>query len=321
MGSARWLVLAFVLLGTHSMAFAQPDETPEAVPSADAASATAAYEQAVVLLGEGKPAEATAVLERSFGLVAAKETLWAWAQAERQSGNCPKAVILYQRFLAEFPEGDKSGPAARSFIRECEETIATTKVAALIDEGNAAAAASDWLVAKQAFDRALATDPTNTSARVGQITATAQLGHCSAAQSSAQRNGVATRADVARSLAACSKNTTPATEVSSSYDWHESKPGWLFSATGAALVVGGGVLATVARSRAQNLDEPDYQTHNDNFTSAKRSFRIGLASVGVGALLAAYGVYRFVKLDGTERATVKVSGSAEMATVSLRGRF
>jgi tetratricopeptide (TPR) repeat protein len=53
------------------------------------------------------------------------ELLFAWAQAERLSGDCPSAIVLYRRFLETGPP-ERQAAAAQSMLDRCEAALATT---------------------------------------------------------------------------------------------------------------------------------------------------------------------------------------------------
>jgi len=51
-----------------------------------------------------------------------REILFAWAQAERLSGDCPSAMALYQKFLGSDPTSAEES-AARLNLKRCEEAL------------------------------------------------------------------------------------------------------------------------------------------------------------------------------------------------------
>jgi tetratricopeptide (TPR) repeat protein len=53
-----------------------------------------------------------------------REILFAWAQAERLSGDCPSAVLLYRKFLGTHPS-EAEEAAARLNLKKCEDALAT----------------------------------------------------------------------------------------------------------------------------------------------------------------------------------------------------
>jgi hypothetical protein len=63
---------------------------------------------------------AIAAFSASYQAEPQRATLFAWAQAERLSGDCPSAILLYRRYLEAEP-GERQAEAARDQIRRCEE--------------------------------------------------------------------------------------------------------------------------------------------------------------------------------------------------------
>jgi tetratricopeptide (TPR) repeat protein len=62
--------------------------------------------------------------ERAFAIEERPELLFAMAQAERLSGDCGTAVLLYRRFLATGPQ-EMHAEAARLNIDKCERALAS----------------------------------------------------------------------------------------------------------------------------------------------------------------------------------------------------
>ena len=65
---------------------------------------------------------AIAAFSASYQAHPQRATLFAWAQAERLSGDCPSAIVLYRRYLEAEPS-QRQAEAARDQIRRCEEAI------------------------------------------------------------------------------------------------------------------------------------------------------------------------------------------------------
>jgi tetratricopeptide (TPR) repeat protein len=65
----------------------------------------------------------------AYALDPKRETLFAWAQAERLSGDCPSAVELYRRFLDAQPPPAEAEKASLQLAR-CEQALATRPAAA-----------------------------------------------------------------------------------------------------------------------------------------------------------------------------------------------
>jgi tetratricopeptide (TPR) repeat protein len=68
---------------------------------------------------------ASVEFELAYGLDARRELLFAWAQAERLSGNCDRAVMLYKRFLEQSPTEAEAAKATRQIDR-CGGSPTTT---------------------------------------------------------------------------------------------------------------------------------------------------------------------------------------------------
>lgn len=103
------VLAAVVLAGAASPAVAAP-KSPEA---------KAAFDRGVAAYTKGDFAAASAELEKSFVLEEDVETLFAWAQTERQLDRCDKAVLLYKKLLAaELPEENRA--AIQTKLAECE---------------------------------------------------------------------------------------------------------------------------------------------------------------------------------------------------------
>lgn len=62
--------------------------------------------------------------DRAFALDPRPEYLFAQAQAERLSGDCPSAIVLYRRFL-ELSPPEKHARAANEAIDRCERALAS----------------------------------------------------------------------------------------------------------------------------------------------------------------------------------------------------
>lgn len=85
--------------------------------------AKAAFDRGVVAYQKGEFAAASEALEASFNLEADLETLFAWAQSERQLERCDKAIELFEKLLGyDMPAENKA--VIRSKVDECKEIIA-----------------------------------------------------------------------------------------------------------------------------------------------------------------------------------------------------
>jgi hypothetical protein len=107
-----WLAAAAVLL-LASPAVAAPKGAP----------AKKEFERGVVAYQKGDFKVAAEALGASFKLEADVETLFAWAQAERQLENCDKAVELFTKLLGfDLPAENKK--VVQGKIDECKAIIA-----------------------------------------------------------------------------------------------------------------------------------------------------------------------------------------------------
>ncbi len=90
--------------------------------------AKAAFDRGVSAYQKKDYAGASAALGKSFALEADVETLFAWAQAERQQDHCDKAIELYRKILAfDLPEENKQ--VVRTKLDECKAIVATAEPA------------------------------------------------------------------------------------------------------------------------------------------------------------------------------------------------
>ena len=77
---------------------------------------------------DGEFEDAAAALQRAYELDDRPLFLYAWAQAERQSGDCAAAVKLYERFLESGATGDEA-EAAQANLRTCARQLAESEEA------------------------------------------------------------------------------------------------------------------------------------------------------------------------------------------------
>lgn len=83
------------------------------------------------------------------------ELLFAWAQAERLSGDCPSAVLLYRRFLAAHPDSAHAQAAQLPLLR-CEQALESRPQGAISPEAvhdPAPAAPAPFAVTRQGLPR------------------------------------------------------------------------------------------------------------------------------------------------------------------------
>ena len=78
--------------------------------------------QGLTLYEDGKYEQAAARFEASYELDPRAELLFAWAQAERLSGDCASAAKLYEQFLASGPR-PKQRKVATALLALCRETL------------------------------------------------------------------------------------------------------------------------------------------------------------------------------------------------------
>jgi len=87
------------------------------------AQAAALYSRGLERFGAHDYAGATADFEAGFALEPRREFLFAEAQAKRLAGDCPGAVVLYQRFLATTPAPVQAN-AAQIALGRCAQHLA-----------------------------------------------------------------------------------------------------------------------------------------------------------------------------------------------------
>jgi len=63
-------------------------------------------------------------LSSAYEREANRDVLFAWAQAERLSGDCPSAIGLYRRYLEAQPS-DREAEQARAHLARCEHALST----------------------------------------------------------------------------------------------------------------------------------------------------------------------------------------------------
>jgi tetratricopeptide (TPR) repeat protein len=97
-----------------------------AVAAPKGAQAKAAFERGVTAYQKQDYAGAAEALGKSFALEADVETLYAWAQAERQQDHCSKAMELYEKIL-KFDMPDENKKVVRGKLDECKAIIAAQK--------------------------------------------------------------------------------------------------------------------------------------------------------------------------------------------------
>ena len=85
--------------------------------------AKAAFDRGVAAYSKKNYAAAAEALAKSYALEPDIETLFAWAQAERQQDHCEKAIELYDKLLAkDLPDANKT--VVREKRDECQAIVA-----------------------------------------------------------------------------------------------------------------------------------------------------------------------------------------------------
>ncbi len=79
--------------------------------------ARAHFDKALAAYAAANYRAASLELELAYGLDARPELLFAWAQAERLSGDCDRAVMLYRRFLDQAPDQAQAAKTVRQIDR------------------------------------------------------------------------------------------------------------------------------------------------------------------------------------------------------------
>lgn len=97
-----------------------------AVAAPKGAQAKAAFERGVTAYQKQDYAGAAEALGKSFALEGDVETLYAWAQAERQQDHCSKAMELYEKIL-KFDMPDENKQVVRTKLDECKAIMAAQK--------------------------------------------------------------------------------------------------------------------------------------------------------------------------------------------------
>ncbi len=87
------------------------------------------FERAVALADEKEFDQASLEFETAYNLDATVDALFGWAQSERLAGRCPRAIDLYQRFLAQ-PLSPVQAQAGEIGLRRCQEAIAEARIGA-----------------------------------------------------------------------------------------------------------------------------------------------------------------------------------------------
>jgi tetratricopeptide (TPR) repeat protein len=92
------------------------------------AKAKAAFDQGIAAYQKNDYAKAGEAFGRSYGIEPDIETLFAWAQAERQANHCDKAIELYTKLLKEkLPDENKQ--VVNEKLGECRKILGVAEPA------------------------------------------------------------------------------------------------------------------------------------------------------------------------------------------------
>ena len=84
--------------------------------------ARAHFDRAVTAYKRGDFVGASELFQKSYAIETDPDALFGWAQAERKSGHCEKAIALYQRLLSlDIPAENKE--AVHEPLAECQQAI------------------------------------------------------------------------------------------------------------------------------------------------------------------------------------------------------
>ena len=108
----RWLVMCALLASA-----------PLAVAAPKGKAAKAAFDRGVAAYQKGDFEGASEALGQSYKLEPDIETLFAWAQSERQQNKCESAIDLYKKLLATDMPGENKA-AVQTKLDECKAIIA-----------------------------------------------------------------------------------------------------------------------------------------------------------------------------------------------------
>jgi tetratricopeptide (TPR) repeat protein len=112
------LALAAILAAGLPARTARGDE-----PTPMRAEARARYEEGLGHYGAGRYAAAIAALQAAYAIDPRREILFAEAQATRLAGDCPRAMALYERFLATDPPA-RQVEATQLALNRCRQALA-----------------------------------------------------------------------------------------------------------------------------------------------------------------------------------------------------
>jgi tetratricopeptide (TPR) repeat protein len=96
-------------------------------PTPMRAEARARYEEGLGHYGAGRYPAAIAALQAAYAIDPRREILFAEAQATRLGGDCPRAMALYERFLATDPPA-RQVEATQLALNRCRQALAAAPV-------------------------------------------------------------------------------------------------------------------------------------------------------------------------------------------------
>lgn len=230
---------------------------------------------------------AIAAFSASYQAQPRRAALFAWAQAERLSGDCPSAIVLYRRYLEAEPSA-RQAEAARDQIRRCVEALASRP-----SGGNQPASETQLEPATEPEPGAEAGPP-------APATGPSTTGPPSPTAAHAPELAV---------------RTAPAPSAA----WYRDLAGGLLVGSGAiALGAGGWLLWTSSR----DADAASYQQHADQQEDVGRERVLSLVLLGGGAALVTAGVLRYALRDrGGDGPTANAWLSSDQVGVALTSEF
>ena len=245
-------LLALPLAALPAPALAGPAEAPMNPE------ARSHLDRALDLYQRGEHAAAIEAFKAGYAIDPRRDFLFAWAQAERLSGDCVTAIELYKRFIAERP-ADVQIAAAETQISACEEQLVAKRASAAEDAARAQAEAEAEAEAE--------------AHREAEEQARAEAEAEEQARQEAER-------ERARRF------------------YLDPLGDGLVAGGVAAALTGGALLTVAQVKQQRLLDAPtygDFAARYDDVSAQSRTFRIaGGALLGVGAALVAGGVVRWM---------------------------
>ena len=326
--------LALVLL-TSRPAAAQP------TPPAPEPNAADLFASGAKHIKAKRFAEAADDLRRAFELAPTKQILWALALAERSGGRCDRALPLYERFIRDYPDGEKSVNAARGFASECRKALAA-RYQELLDRAAGERAAGDHATAVATYIEAEAASPDGGAVAVLERARTHVAAEDCAAAVPVYESFVAANpenpsvASARAELATCraelappviEDNAQPPMRVDpeppisaddNGRDWYRSRLGWTLTTTGAVAVATGIGLVVSGRGGASDPGGANYGEHENNWNGARTRYIAGLAAGTVGAAVVTAGIWRLATFGKESAVRVSVDPVGRSASALVR---